>query len=78
MMMFVLCTAFLMIYGEVQDGAMEHAHGIAQHVCGISKLFQIFPDLPHESCFQNSIFSPKLFCPTVKKNVLVIENLQKF
>ena len=51
MMMFVLCSAFLMIYGEVQDGAKEHAHGIAQHVCGISQIFQIFPDLPYENCF---------------------------
>ena len=46
MMMFVLCTAFLMIYVEVQDGALVKAHGIAQHVCGISEIFQIFPDFP--------------------------------
>ena len=43
MMMFVLCTAFLMIYGEVQDGAMEDAHGILHNIfVEFSRFSQIY------------------------------------
>ena len=40
MMMFVLCSAFLMIYGEVQDGAMEHALYCTTYLWN----FRDFPD----------------------------------
>ena len=38
--------------------------GIAQHVCGISEIFQIFTDIPYENCFleKNESFSFEITC----------------